>query len=103
TAAEGLFGTDDPVGKQITVGGTLFTVVGVLADKGGAGFNDPNDVAIAPVTPVQETLTGNGPPTQPLVARPAPRGRRGAGSSTRNCTWTTRRARPTASSTRRNC
>ena len=50
TVADDLFGTVDPVGKQITVGGTLFTVVGVLADEGRrAGFNDPNDIAIAPV------------------------------------------------------
>jgi putative ABC transport system permease protein len=67
TTAEGLFGTDDPVGKQITVAGSLFTVVGVLATKGGAGFNDPNDIAIAPVTAVQESLTGYGPLNQLLV------------------------------------
>jgi putative ABC transport system permease protein len=67
TAAEGLFGGVDPVGKQITVGGTLFTVVGVLADKGGAGFADPNDIAIAPVTTVQQALTGYGPLNQLLV------------------------------------
>ena len=40
TVAEDLFGTVDPVGKQITVGGVPFTVVGVLDDKGGAGFQD---------------------------------------------------------------
>jgi putative ABC transport system permease protein len=67
TAAQGLFGTADPVGKQITVGGTLFTVTGTLAEKGGAGFNDPNDIAIAPVTAVQESLTGYGPLSQLLI------------------------------------
>jgi putative ABC transport system permease protein len=44
----------------------------VLADKGGAGFNDPNDVAIAPVTAVQETLTGYGPLSQLLVQAAGP-------------------------------
>jgi putative ABC transport system permease protein len=72
TAAQGLFGTTDPVGKQITIGGSLFTVIGVLADKGGAGFNDPNDIAIAPVTAVQESLTGYGPLSQLLVQAGGP-------------------------------
>jgi putative ABC transport system permease protein len=67
TTAQGLFDNADPVGKQITVSGTLFTVIGVLADKGGAGFNDPNDIAIAPFTAVQEALTGYGPLSQILV------------------------------------
>ena len=56
TVAEALFPGINAVGKQITVGGTLFTVVGVLAEKGGAGFNDPNDIAIAPVSAVQQAL-----------------------------------------------
>jgi putative ABC transport system permease protein len=72
TAATGLFANVDPIGKQITISGTLFTVVGVLADKGGAGFNDPNDLAIAPVTAVQEALTGYGPLNQLLVQATGP-------------------------------
>jgi putative ABC transport system permease protein len=72
TAAEGLFNNADPIGKQITVSGTLFTVVGVLADKGGSGFNDPNDIAIAPITAVQEALTGYGPLNQILVQATGP-------------------------------
>jgi putative ABC transport system permease protein len=67
TVAEALFGTLDPLDKQINVNGTLFTVVGVLADKDSAGFNDPNDVAMAPVTAVQEALTGYGSLNQILV------------------------------------
>ena len=79
TVAEDLFATTSAVGKQITVSGTLFTVVGVLAQKGGAGFNDPNDVAIAPVSAVQEALTGYGPLTQILVQATGPdTGDRGA-------------------------
>jgi putative ABC transport system permease protein len=62
-----LFHGVDPLGKQITVGGTGFTVVGILAEKGGTSFSDPNDVAIAPVTAVQETVTGYGPLNQVLV------------------------------------
>ncbi|MFF5230482.1 ABC transporter permease [Dactylosporangium sp. NPDC000521] len=72
TVAEELFGAVDPLSKQITVSGKLFTVVGVLADKGGTGFTDPNDVAIAPVTAVQESLTGYGSLNQLLVQATAP-------------------------------
>jgi putative ABC transport system permease protein len=72
TVAEELFGSVDPLSKQITVSGKLFTVVGVLAAKGGSGFNDPNDVAMAPVSAVQESLTGYGSLSQLLVQATAP-------------------------------
>ena len=39
----------NPVGKQITIGGGYWTVVGVLDDKGASGFQDPNDVVLAPL------------------------------------------------------
>ena len=72
TVAEDLFGTVDPVGKQIVIGGTPFTVVGVLASKGSSGFNDPNDVAIAPLSTVQQTLTGFGPLSSIVVQATSP-------------------------------
>ncbi|GIJ49096.1 peptide ABC transporter permease [Virgisporangium aliadipatigenens] len=72
TVAEELFGRVDPLGKQITVSGKNFTVVGVLAEKGGSGFSDPNDIAIAPVTAVQESLTGYGPLNQLLIQAVSP-------------------------------
>jgi putative ABC transport system permease protein len=72
TVAEELFAGIDAVGEQVTVGGTLFTVVGVLAEKGGAGFNDPNNLAVAPVSAVQESLTGYGALNQILVQATSP-------------------------------
>jgi putative ABC transport system permease protein len=72
TVAQALFTGVDPVGKQITVTGTLFTVIGVLAPKGGSGFNDPNDIAIAPVSAVQQSLTGYGALNQILIQATAP-------------------------------
>jgi putative ABC transport system permease protein len=72
TPAQALFSTADPIGKQITISGTLFTVVGILANKGGTGFNDPNDIAIAPVTAVQESLNGYGPLNQLLIQATGP-------------------------------
>jgi putative ABC transport system permease protein len=68
TVATALFADQiDPIGKQITVSGNLFTVIGVLADKGGSGFADPNDVVIAPISAVQQSLTGYGSVNQLLV------------------------------------
>ncbi|GAA3237641.1 ABC transporter permease [Dactylosporangium siamense] len=72
TVAEELFGTVDPLSKQVNVAGKLFTVIGVLADKGGTGFTDPNDVAMAPVSAVQESLTGYGSLNQILIEATAP-------------------------------
>jgi putative ABC transport system permease protein len=72
TVAEELFGSVDPLSKQITVSGKLFTVVGVLAAKGGSGFTDPNDIAVAPVSAVQESLTGYGSLNQLLVQATSP-------------------------------
>jgi putative ABC transport system permease protein len=72
TVAEALFADTDPVGEQITAGGALFTVVGVLAARGGAGFADPNDIAIAPLSAVQQTLTGYGGLNQILVQATGP-------------------------------
>jgi putative ABC transport system permease protein len=72
TVATDLFADVDPVGAQITVGGTLFTVVGVLADKGATGFADPNDIAIAPVSAVRASLTGYGSLSEILVQAKSP-------------------------------
>jgi len=62
TVAEEMFTGVDPIGKEITASGALFTVVGVLDEKSSAsGFMDANDVVIAPLTAVQQALTGYGP------------------------------------------
>ncbi|HZU59037.1 MAG TPA: ABC transporter permease [Actinocrinis sp.] len=61
TVVTNLFGTIDPIGKTVQLGGVPYTVVGTLAAKGGAStFNDPDNVAIAPLTTVQDSLTGFG-------------------------------------------
>ncbi|MFD5462073.1 ABC transporter permease [Kitasatospora sp. NPDC127059] len=67
TTAKQLFDTEDPVGRKIVLGGTPFTVVGVLAAKGGSGFTDPDDVVIAPLPTVQNAFTGFGAVNQILV------------------------------------
>jgi putative ABC transport system permease protein len=59
-AATDLFGTANPVGKSVLVAGIPFTVVGVLAAKGTSGLTSADDTAIAPLTTVQDALTGFG-------------------------------------------
>ncbi|WP_433824922.1 ABC transporter permease [Actinoplanes sp. CA-015351] len=67
TVAEELFPGVDPIDKQVTVGGALFTIVGVLDEKSSTGFNDANDTAVAPLTAVQQVLTGYGALTSIIV------------------------------------
>ncbi|MCU1523156.1 MAG: putative permease [Microbacteriaceae bacterium] len=60
TLATTLYPTGSALGQQISVDGTPFTVVGILATQSSAGFNDPNNVVIAPLTRVQKSYTGYG-------------------------------------------
>jgi putative ABC transport system permease protein len=67
TVAEELFPGIDPIDKQVTVSGALFTVVGVLKEKSSTGFQDSNDTAVAPLTAVQQVLAGYGSLTSIIV------------------------------------
>jgi putative ABC transport system permease protein len=67
TVAEELFPGVDPVGRQVTAGGALFTVVGVLQEKSSAGSQDADDTAIAPIGAVRQVLAGYGPLSSILV------------------------------------
>jgi putative ABC transport system permease protein len=60
TVVSELFGGADPVGQTIQVNGTNFQVIGVTASKGSNGTANQDDTAIAPLTAVQDTLTGYG-------------------------------------------
>jgi putative ABC transport system permease protein len=59
-AATDLFGTANPVGQSVLVAGIPFTVVGVLAEKGATGLTSADNTAVAPLTTVQDALTGFG-------------------------------------------
>ncbi|MBF8189159.1 ABC transporter permease [Nonomuraea sp. K274] len=67
TVVEELFGAVDPIGKQVSVSGVPFTVVGVLKEAGSAGTQDADDVAIAPLPAVQQSLSGFGALSQIVV------------------------------------
>jgi putative ABC transport system permease protein len=59
TVADELFPSSDPLGKQIRIRNTPFTVVGVLREKGQAAMgNDQDDVVLAPATTVFYRLRG---------------------------------------------
>lgn len=60
TLATELYPSGSALGESISVSGTPFTVVGVLATQSSTGFNDPNSEVIAPVTRVQRSFTGFG-------------------------------------------
>jgi putative ABC transport system permease protein len=58
TVVENLFGSQDPLGQTIKLNGISFQVVGVLTPKGTNGFQDQDDIAIAPLTTTQDLVTG---------------------------------------------
>jgi putative ABC transport system permease protein len=61
TVEQELFGGTSAVGQSIKVNGASFQVVGVLASKGSNGATNEDDVVMAPITTVQDSITGYGP------------------------------------------
>ena len=55
---EELFGSLEAVGEKIKIGGRMFRVVGVLAQKGQIAFLDIDKVVMIPYTTAQKYLTG---------------------------------------------
>jgi putative ABC transport system permease protein len=60
TVVENLFPSTNPIGQTIRVNGTSFTVIGVAESKGSNGADDQDDVVLAPITAVEDALTGYG-------------------------------------------
>lgn len=61
TVALDLFGdVKSAVGQTIQLGSQNFVVRGVLTPKGSTGFEDQDDIVIAPLTTVQDEFTGVG-------------------------------------------
>lgn len=58
TTATELFGTTRVVGQQVTIAGTPFTIVGVLAEAGSSTDSDLDDVVVVPLTTAADTVSG---------------------------------------------
>jgi putative ABC transport system permease protein len=67
TLATELYPTTSALGQSISIDGTPFTVVGILATQSSVGFTDPNSEVIAPITRVQRSYTGFGAVSSLLV------------------------------------
>ena len=57
--ATNLFSGDDPLNKTVKINRINFTVVGVMAAKGGTGFGSLDNQIYLPITTVQQRLQGN--------------------------------------------
>jgi putative ABC transport system permease protein len=58
TTATNLFGNDNPIGQTVTCKGIPFTVIGLTTIKGSTGFQDGDSLFIAPLTAVQNSISG---------------------------------------------
>jgi putative ABC transport system permease protein len=61
TVVEELFPGQSPVGRTMRADGANFEVVGVLAAKGSNGISNLDEIVAAPISTVQDSLTGYGP------------------------------------------
>jgi len=57
-AAEDLFSSLNPVGREIQIDGITFKVVGVLESKGSSGFTSQDDIVMIPLETGYERLFG---------------------------------------------
>lgn len=60
TTAEDLFGKDNPLGKEISLNGEKYKVVGTLKEKAGSLMGDSNDILIVPVTTLMRQYRASG-------------------------------------------
>jgi putative ABC transport system permease protein len=82
TVVKNLFGTDaDPTGQAIKLGSATWEVGGVLKPKGTNGLQDQDDVIIAPITALQDNLTGNNGQVSQIVAQATSRKQTDAASA----------------------
>jgi putative ABC transport system permease protein len=59
TVVTNLFGATDPIGRDIRIGSSIYTVVGVAKAKGTTGRNSPDSAVYISLTTAQISLIGN--------------------------------------------
>ncbi len=57
--ADDLFGFRGPIGSSVRIAGAGYEVVGVLEERGGRGFQNPDNRVYIPVTTAIRRVTGN--------------------------------------------
>ncbi|WP_394776439.1 ABC transporter permease [Flavobacterium sp.] len=65
--AEGLFGTSDPIGKNIRLYGQRFTVIGVIKKQGAGFFGDSNDTSVYLPTNFLRRMYGDSDSMTPVI------------------------------------
>jgi len=58
TVVDELFNGTDPLGAVVKINGNRFTVVGTLKPKGSSGVQNGDDIAMMPVSTMQDIVTG---------------------------------------------
>lgn len=58
TVAVNLFPNMEPVGQSVRMNGGTYEVIGVLESKGQSGFQDQDDIVLAPLTTVKRRIAG---------------------------------------------
>lgn len=51
-----LFGTEDPIGREIKINRIAFRVIGVLESKGSQAMGNQDDMVVIPITTLQQRL-----------------------------------------------
>jgi len=74
TVVTNLFGATSPIGATVQFNGIDFTVSGVLTPKGSNGLQDQDDIVIAPITAVEDTLSGANAPLSNITIEATSRG-----------------------------
>ncbi len=56
TVVDDLFGSIDPIGEKVLLGGQRFTVIGVMEEKGSSLGQDMDDLVYVPITTAQRVF-----------------------------------------------
>ncbi|MEH2179772.1 ABC transporter permease [Nostoc sp.] len=60
--AQKLFGSEDPLGKEVQIGNLSFLVIGVMKAKGSFGGQNSDNTAYIPITTMADQLSGRRSP-----------------------------------------